>query len=152
MSSVDKVGRTFPLTLAARLPGAPHLATALFDSASWFARLEEVALAALRVDADIHSLDQALSDLHFPDGERGLPYPAGCTATQSLAQSREVPLQMNDASDFARVLTIAATEAFPATPGWHTYWWSHGRSDGHAAAMTLSGLPDARTFATMLSI
>jgi type VI secretion system protein ImpM len=148
MSSVDKVGRTFPLTLATRLPDASHLATALFDCAAWFARLEEVALAALRVDADIQSLDVALTDMPFPDGERGWPY----TATQSLAQSREAPLQLSDASDFARVLTIAATEAFAATPGWHTYWWSTGRSDGHAAALTLSGLPDARTFATMLSI
>jgi type VI secretion system protein ImpM len=148
MSSVDKVGRTFPLTLATRLPSVPHLAMALFDCASWFARLEEIALAALRVDADIQSLDLALTDMPFPDGERGLPY----IATQSLTQSIEVPLQLNDASDFARVLTIAATEAFSATPGWHTYWWSRGRSDGHAAALTLGGLPDARTFATMLSI
>lgn len=45
--SVDRVGRAFPLTLAAALPAAWPPALAHFDAEEVFARLEETALAAL---------------------------------------------------------------------------------------------------------
>jgi type VI secretion system protein ImpM len=154
MPSVDKVGRTFPLTLATRLRNVQQLAAAVFDSARWFARLEEVALAALRIDSDPGSLEQALMDVPFPESERALPsYASASTATQWIAQSRDAPfMQLGNADDFARVLSLAATEAFLGAPGWHAYWWTRGRSESNAAALALTGLPDARTFASMLSV
>ena len=154
MPSVDKVGRTFPLTLATRLRNEQQLAAAVFDSAHWFARLEEVALAALRLDSDPRSLEHALVDVPFPESERALPaYASAPTATQWIAQSRDAPfMQLGNADDFARVLALAATETFLGAPGWHAYWWTRGRSESHAAALALTGLPDARTFASMLSV
>jgi type VI secretion system protein ImpM len=154
MPSVDKVGRTFPLTLATRLRTVAQFATAIFHSGHWFAQLEEIALAALRVDSDPAGLEQALNDAPFPESERGLPAHATApTAVQWVAQSRDASfLELTHPDDFAKILAVAATETLLSAQGWHAYWWTRGRSEGRPAAIALSGLPDARTFAAMLSV
>jgi len=47
MPSVDRVGRQFPLTLAAELRSSAAAAGALFEAADWFAALEDAALSVL---------------------------------------------------------------------------------------------------------
>jgi type VI secretion system protein ImpM len=154
MPSVDKVGRAFPLTLATSLHSVPQLATAVFYSGHWFAQLEDIALAALAVDSDPGRLEQALNDAPFPEFERGLPAQATApTAAQWVAQSQDEPfLQLTHPDDFSKVIAVAATETMLSAQGWHAYWWTRGRSEGRPAAVALTGLPDARTFASMLSV
>ncbi|MEN3163998.1 type VI secretion system-associated protein TagF [Tistrella mobilis] len=66
MASVDRVGRYYPLTIAARLdemPPPPGLASAAAD---WFARVEDLALAALDPDVDPDRWERALLELEGP--------------------------------------------------------------------------------------
>ena len=60
MPSVDKVGRYFPLTLAAMLD--PHVALPylFITAADWFDRLEQLALSALQDDIQLDAFDREL--------------------------------------------------------------------------------------------
>lgn len=66
MPSVDRVGRYFPLVLAAQLPDRdrpPDLAT---TAAAWFDALEAQALRALGSDVDLNELDHAIRAIGLP--------------------------------------------------------------------------------------
>src|SRR6478752_5324940 len=60
MPSVDRVGRHFPLTIAAGVEGDVALLDWVENAASWYDRLEELALESLREDFSLDALDAAL--------------------------------------------------------------------------------------------
>jgi type VI secretion system protein ImpM len=66
MASVDRVGRHFPLTIAAPLPGAPALGSEIDEIWQWLGGIEEVALAALDLDYSIEQFDAQLAGLPVP--------------------------------------------------------------------------------------
>lgn len=70
MPSMDRVGRYFPLVLAAQLsPG--HHPEGLVDASPWFDALEAAALAALEQETDLNDLDPAVGALGFPAAGAG---------------------------------------------------------------------------------
>lgn len=95
MASVDRVGRQYPLTLAAR-HDAPNTVVSHFANGPTFEQLENIALAALDDHSTRDSLTAALEAVQItPTGDAGqatLPY-AGpipfskALATQALTQS-----------------------------------------------------------------
>ncbi len=66
LASVDRVGRHFPLTIAASLPRAPRLATEVDALLTWLHRLEDTALDAVQGQWSIDELEQALAGLAPP--------------------------------------------------------------------------------------
>ena len=64
MPSMDRVGRYFPLVLAAQLPdhGSEHL----LDAAPWFDALETHALDALERETDLNEVDPAVNAVGLP--------------------------------------------------------------------------------------
>jgi type VI secretion system protein ImpM len=71
MPSVDKVGRYFPLTLAASLSTKQRQLDSFLHAADWFDRLEQLALSALEENIDLAELDARLKDQVLPN--RPLP-------------------------------------------------------------------------------
>ena len=67
--SVDRVGRYFPLTLAAPLARAPCVVAEFDALLAWMHRLEDAALDALQGDWSIDDLERALADLSPPTDE-----------------------------------------------------------------------------------
>lgn len=68
MPSVDKVGRYFPLTLAAPIGQDRKLFDLFTGAGDWFKQLETLALSVLEDNVDIDGLDRNLKTL-------GLPHP-----------------------------------------------------------------------------
>jgi type VI secretion system protein ImpM len=66
MPSVDKVGRHFPLTLAAPLTGAASPLGYALHGQAWYDCLEELALASLAADFSLEEFDAALGVLTLP--------------------------------------------------------------------------------------
>lgn len=66
MASVDRVGRHFPLTIAASMPAAPSTGGEVAALWQWLAAIEGVALAALDFDHSIERLDAQLAALPVP--------------------------------------------------------------------------------------
>ncbi|SAK89924.1 hypothetical protein AWB80_06350 [Caballeronia pedi] len=70
MASVDRVGRHFPLTVAASLPAAPSTGGEVAALWQWLSAIEGVALAALDFDHSIERLDAQLAALPVPQPVR----------------------------------------------------------------------------------
>ncbi len=66
--SVDRVGRYFPLTIAAAVTRPPRSAVEFEPLLTWLHRLEDVALDALQDDWSIDELEDALAPLAPPAG------------------------------------------------------------------------------------
>ncbi|UWQ35246.1 type VI secretion system-associated protein TagF (plasmid) [Leisingera sp. M527] len=76
MPSVDRVGRRFPLTLMAALPGNGTAAVPCFGEDALFERLEDVALDALEDTMTKDRLAEALAGIPVPDIRSADPLPA----------------------------------------------------------------------------
>jgi type VI secretion system protein ImpM len=103
MPSHDRVGRCFPLVLAAGSEVAPCLHDCLTVRDAWFSRLEEVALSALDDISSLEALDQALlaiprvsscsvcctenSPLQDPMASLGTEIPSGSCRTLGCGRS-----------------------------------------------------------------
>lgn len=72
MASVDRVGRQFPLAIAARFP-AGNTALRHFAAGALFARIEDIALATLEDGADRDALSEALSALDPAETPTDMP-------------------------------------------------------------------------------
>jgi type VI secretion system protein ImpM len=71
LPSVDRVGRYFPLTIAASLARVPVAAAEFEALLAWLHRLEDTALDALQGDWSIDDLERALADLGPPSDDAG---------------------------------------------------------------------------------
>lgn len=67
MSSVDRVGRYFPLILAAQLPGCPAPQDLVRTAAPWFDAMEALALTALDHGTDLTHVDAGAAGLGLPE-------------------------------------------------------------------------------------
>ena len=128
MPSVDRVGRRFPLTLAAPLDNAFQLAQALFAAESWYASLESIALGALMPAAEPEAIDRALLESGFPAADAA----GACDQLADDAGWSGMPagsglVRLSRVDDGQRVLQTAALAALSSARGWHTFWWTRGR-------------------------
>jgi type VI secretion system protein ImpM len=150
---VDRVGRHFPLTIAASLPAAPSTGGEIAALWQWLSAIEGVALAALDFDHSIERLDAQLATLPVPQpvcaGTRAAvlhePWIAQSAATLPDALARTLaPLWQTEIYGMS-MWTSAQTTPAPAdtanaqdlTPRPFTIW-------------PVYGLPDTALFTTLL--
>ena len=81
MPSVDRVGRRFPLTLAAGLSNEGSATLSHFRATETYQKLEEIALAALEDDMTKEKLEGDLSDLPVPVQQPAAPVRSKGTTT-----------------------------------------------------------------------
>jgi len=138
MPSVDRVGRQFPLTLAAALPPDAAAAHAVFRGASWFAGLEEAALGVLDPTHSPDDLDRALAD-------RAFTLPGILPAATSGATLKRLP-------SVEAFEVLAQAEAFRAwsSAGWKGLWWTRGRMEGDPLMFACAALPTVEEFGWLL--
>jgi type VI secretion system protein ImpM len=134
MPSVDRVGRHFPLVLAAGVAGALPLAQWLEDADGWFERMEDLALSTLGTGFDFASFDAALAALGPPAAAPAVGF-AG-------AHGWQLPLD-GDAGAAAEAVAAAAL-------GGHSVWWTEGSDRVGACVRLFRGLPAPDAFAAML--
>ncbi|MFY0312241.1 type VI secretion system-associated protein TagF [Leisingera sp. D0M16] len=75
MPSVDRVGRRFPLTLMAGLPGQGAAGSYHFGEAALFERLEDVVLDALEDTMTKDRLAETLAEIPAPEARAEGPWP-----------------------------------------------------------------------------
>lgn len=142
MPSVDKVGRYFPLCIAAPLPAPPAQAADWQAVSDWLDRVETVAL---------HTLDTRRSAQQFDDALVALPLlaPAPDPAAQRLLDGLRgsgVCLLPQGASP-AMLLSGAAGLALARAAAGRTLWWTGSTP---STLIACPGLPDDETFTAML--
>jgi type VI secretion system protein ImpM len=122
MPGVDRVGRHFPLTIAAPVD-ACALSTWLGNAQPWFIRCAEVALATLDSGAGLAQLEAGLGALVVGAGERGMP--AGLPGDVLLSTVED------------------ALCAGTAGSRGNCVWWTDGGETLAPSMRGCAGLPDA---------
>lgn len=153
MASVDRVGRHFPLTIAASLPAAPSTGDEVAALWQWLSAIEGVALAALDFDHSIERLDAQLATLPVPQ-----PVCAGTPA--AVLQD---PWIVQSAATLPEALARTLAPVWQAEVYGMSVWTSAQTSpvsdDGEEAQDStprpftiwpVYGLPDTALFTTML--
>jgi type VI secretion system protein ImpM len=138
MPSVDRVGRHFPLTLAAA--GMAPL-DQLVHQGAWYSRLEELALSSLREGFSLESFDAALRALATPQGSTP---PAAGQAVLALDPHR--PLDQQLAAPSAQLLIGIAGAALDG----QSLWWTDGSAKVAPCLLVCRGLPAPDAFAALL--
>lgn len=149
MPSVDRVGRYFPLTVAARIPADQGLFAAAAGAGPWLGELEQVMLRALEEDGlTADDLAEQLADIPPlvgtpPGGPAGDPRPAEPSAPIAVPLGAAAELQEATAA----LIEVMARRCL----GPFSLWWSAGSAYVEPTARVYSGLPAKGQFWTLLS-
>jgi type VI secretion system protein ImpM len=123
MPSVDRVGRHFPLTIAAPLFDASALPEWLHGARSWFTRCGELALATLSEGAERMQLEAGLAALTIAPFDGDMPH----------GSWRDTPCQAE----------AGATWPSVACERGESVWWTDGAETLAPSMRGCAGLPDA---------
>jgi type VI secretion system protein ImpM len=146
MSSVDGVGRSFPLTIFVNEGTQSLLPPELDSNDAWCEAAEAILLDALEPDADFDAITRATANLAPP-----LLQPR---ATE-LAGIEELPEGAVLVRDIDRELGLAfrAARRFGHRRAFasQSFWWTIGGDGYPPLALSLMGLPQPTRFADMLT-
>jgi type VI secretion system protein ImpM len=151
MPSVDKVGRYFPLTLAAMLDhrhALPHLFVAAAD---WFDALEQLALSALADGFQMDTFDRELQALALDPSlpSAGDPQPDGGRNRESGAAPIRIEMEaLEHLPDAFRELGTCLLMRHYAT---YSLWSTDGSDLLHPSLLIYRGLPPATDFSGFLT-
>jgi type VI secretion system protein ImpM len=144
MSSLDGMGRYYPLTLHAIADaGAPIAPPDVETQDAWFSEAESFLLSTLAHDAAFDDISLRLDGLAVP-------------RTLSRADRNIVMLgddmaaMATGGSDFTTpmsALRAASPEVYAAA----SFWWTAGGGDFPALALSCRGLPDPYRYSTLLT-
>jgi type VI secretion system protein ImpM len=149
MPSVDRVGRYFPLTLAAAIP-AIGVDLRFEHAANWFADLEQQAIATLEQGLNPDELASRLHHCPFPMRVDELAEQAESLAA-SLLFARPCSLSLPSLDAVPALQTSAARRLLLKQGAGMSLWWSQP-SPGHPSLLLCHrGLPPAEGFIGMLN-
>ena len=147
MPSVDRVGRYFPLTIAAILAHGVDLMTVPVAGAGWFGKAEDLVRSALADAFDFDGFDAQVAALGLPAaGESG---PAATSALEAEpGPGLHLAIPSADAVDQA--YRQLAERFLSASYRPFSLWWTSGSEDGAATFIACNGLPSVEGFAAFL--
>lgn len=147
MPSVDRVGRYFPLTLAAPLPANGNPLQLIDNGGHWFARAESLLLSALDDGFDLAAFDREVEALGLPAGA-GAEAPPNPPAQSARHPAWHIPLPQPEAirggtPDLARQLLQSFFFAY-------SLWWTSGSDRVDSSLLICQGLPPVEGFSALL--
>jgi len=165
MPSVDRVGRYFPLSIMAPLPGLPYGADQADALLNWLHALDDIAADALQDDWPIDDLEQSLTRLPVPQWPETPAELRGPLAQLASGETGMIALPLPDtrcamAQGLGQALWGWGLQAAPhgvlgrqLSPGL-AWWWSEPLStqpDQPSRQTLLSrGLPSGLDFSQLL--
>lgn len=141
MPSVDRVGRYFPLTVAAPLADDADLVAVAAAASSWFASAEDLARSALADEFDFDRFDSDVAAL-------AMPAPGDHVATVSAEHGILIKMAAADAVD--SVCRDLAARWLSATYPQHSLWWTAGSEQMAPTFIACPGLPGPDRFGAFL--
>lgn len=145
MPSVDRVGRYFPLMLAAPLAEGSNLVRLMNGQNDWFARAEELLLSGLDDNSfDLDQFDQDVEALGIPGEDPASPplnaFGGGSAWRLPLPGVDEVDGLQPALLDHLLERRMAA----------YSLWWTSGSERVAPGLLVCSGLPPENGYAAML--
>jgi type VI secretion system protein ImpM len=165
MPSVDRVGRHFPLMIAAPWPAGAPLLDCVTAHDAWFTALEDLALSSLRAEFSLDDFDAALCALVQPAGLAGAGAIAGAVGGAGALAGAPVPARARE----ARAGTFIALDAAlplsdqldrPSVPllqaiagaalHGQSLWWTDGSPQIAPCVLVCAGMPSPTGFTALL--
>ncbi|MDR3435261.1 type VI secretion system-associated protein TagF [Telmatospirillum sp.] len=140
MPSVDRVGRYFPLVLAAALPGCVAPVRLIEDARSWFDMVEALALSSLDDIFDFEAFDEAAKALGMP------PYETARDSRNGSGFRIELDGDGKLAETYGHILDQVLI-------GFHnrfSLWWTGGSDRVASSLLIAPGLPAPQNYAAFL--
>lgn len=151
MPSVDRVGRYFPLTLAAPLQPNDTAPRIINDATAWFNSAETLILSCLEDGFDLESFDQRLANLGVPSSSPsiadGVVEPKLVDTTKSSAWRIATPSTVDLCTAFPPLLHRTLSELFFA----YSLWWTQGSERVSPSLLACQGLPPIHGYTAMLA-
>ncbi len=150
MPSVDKVGRYFPLSLAAVVPAHVRPAIVAATEGDWYWKAECAILASLEEAFEISVLDAAVRDIGLPDGclTPGVGVGQADNGARYGPDSLRIDLGGGDDLQLAYPDMLDRTLAWTLNP--YSLWWTMGSEEVDPVFLACRGLPTADRFAAFL--
>ena len=139
MPSVDRVGRYFPLILAAELPGCASPSRLFRVADDWFDGAEALARSCLADDFEFDRFDASVRDFALP----ALP-----PAEANLSGPRRFAL--DGEGDPLLAYTGAVEGVLAGTHHAFSMWWTHGSPAVAPSLLLHKGAPAPEQFAALL--
>jgi type VI secretion system protein ImpM len=140
MPSVDRVGRYFPLVLAAPLPGCTAPVRLIESARAWFDTVETLALSSLEDGFDFDAFDGAAKALGIPPYETALDPGEASGFRIGLDETGRMGETYGHILD--QVL-IGFNNSF-------SLWWTTGSDRVASSLLVAPGLPAPRNYAAFL--
>jgi len=146
MSSLDGMGRYYPLTLHAIADaGAPISPPDVDTLDEWFGLAETFLLSTLAQDASFEDISAELDGLAVPSTRSDAEAGAGIV---SLGDGMAgMAIAGTDITTTLSALRAARPEVYAAA----SFWWTAGGGDFAPLALSCRGLPDPFRYSTMLT-
>ena len=146
MSSLDGMGRYYPLTLHGIADAAAPISPPDVDTLDeWFGTAESFLLSTLAQDAAFEDISLRLDGLAAPPT---MSRAAAGTGIMSLGEGMSA--MINAGTDFAATLS-ALRAASPEVYAAASFWWTVGGGDFPPLALSCRGLPDPYRYSTLLT-
>ena len=140
--SVDRVGRYFPLVLAAQLPGCGSPGTLFHGARAWFDAAEHLILTALDDDFDFDVFDAAVTRIGMP--------PYARTGARTPAQAPALRLDLADGGDMSQTYAHMLDRVLMGSGVEFSLWWTVGSDQVRASVLLGTGLPAPANFSAFL--
>jgi len=142
LPSVDKVGRYFPLTVAANIKHYPAVSSFIMQNSPWYDAVENLALQALQENIsfeDFNSqVDALLRYINIDQPQSEYPSNTGFRVPLTNSASLDVALSL--------LSNQSPSELDPS----RSYWWSVGSEQVAGNLISCRGLPDDNIYTAML--
>lgn len=148
MPSVDKVGRYFPLCIAAALPAPPASEGDWRALSDWCERIEAAALATLDLARSAQQFDDALLALPAPLPRSPAPLPPAMLLDALQGAPGQVLQGLVAHDALGSMLAGAAAVSLARSAAGASLWWAHCADP--VPLLACAGLPDAELFTAML--
>lgn len=151
MPSVDKVGRYFPLTLAAMVDARMDLPYLFTTRAVWFEALEELALGALEEGFQLEDFDNQLQQLRLDPPPSADNRPSSAPAKAPTAGQAPIRMEMQTLTHMPeafRELTRCLLDRHYAR---YSLWSTEGSDLLKPSLLIYRGLPPASDFSGFLT-
>ncbi|MCC8992186.1 MAG: type VI secretion system-associated protein TagF [Candidatus Contendobacter sp.] len=145
MPSMDRVGRYYPLVIAAALEPDWPLLTLPTRASAWFQRAEQLALAGLDNDA------LELDDFSRQVETLGPPPPVAGFVVSDATASRAWCYPLPDTLDWPQILPGLATHLLTQGFAQPSLWWTEGSEWVPRCLLLCEGLPPTDGFAALLA-
>ncbi|EIC30761.1 MULTISPECIES: type VI secretion system-associated protein TagF [Methylomicrobium] len=150
MPSVDRVGRYFPLTLAAKVNNWPL--TDLFEpDCSWFEALSQLALFSLDYDFDLDSFDGRLERLHLREFVSVQPIRYGQERLDTASARQAFHFRLDTAADTPRALRQIGSRLGARFLERCSYWRSTALEASETSFLLCDGMPPVDAFVGFLN-